>query len=426
MYAMEIEGGIALEGEVKISGAKNSSLVIIAASLLSSGSVELHNIPNLQDVHSMLDLLEDLGAKIDFKTSDNGDHVLIIDSSSINKFEAEYELVRKMRTSILVLGPLLARFGTAKVSFPGGCAIGARPVDMHINALIAMGADITIEAGYIDAKTQNNGLIAAEITFEKISVGATENAIMASVLAQGTTIINNAACEPEVEDLCNFLNALGAKIEGAGTSKLIIHGVAKLSGGSYRVISDRIEAGTYAIAALITHGKLKLTNVNASHLRSFLEILKHTGAEVDISKASEIYVQTTGKILPVDVQTAPYPNFPTDLQAQMMALLCLADGVSIISENIFENRFMHVPELCRMGANISLKEHFAKITGISAFKAAPVMATDLRASVSLILAGLAAKGGKTLVQRIYHLDRGYENLEMKLQKCSAKIRRIKV
>lgn len=422
---IRIRGGKPLFGEVYISGAKNAALPIIAACLASNDTVVLSNVPNLHDIESMIELLEDLGCNVEFKRRDyTVGHELVIDASKVNKTLAEYDIVRKMRASILVLGPLLARFYDAKVSLPGGCAIGARPVDMHVDALKRMGAEITLEDGYIHAKS-NGRLKGADIYFDKISVGATENIVIAASLAEGKTTIHNAAQEPEIEDLCNMLNSLGAKISGIGTQKIVIDGVETLGGGSHMLISDRIEAGTYAIAAAITKGEIVLKNCNYDHLLALWEYMRKAGVSVE-QVGSDVKVSMSGvdKINSLHIKTAPYPYFPTDLQAQMMTLLTIADGTSQVSETIFENRFMHVPELMRMGANITLNDNVATIEGVDELKNAQVMATDLRASVSLVLASLAAEGEST-VNRVYHLDRGYEAVEEKLRACGADIERVK-
>jgi len=422
---IRIHGGKPLVGEVYISGAKNAALPIIAACLASNGKIVLSNVPNLHDIESMIELLEDLGCNIAFNKKDHTvGHELVIDSSTVNKTIAEYDIVRKMRASILVLGPLLARFHDAKVSLPGGCAIGARPVDMHIEALKKMGGEIKLEDGYIHAKSQGR-LKGAEIYFDKVSVGATENVVIAASIADGTTHIYNAAQEPEIEDLCNMLNSLGAKISGIGTQNIVIEGVESLGAGTHKLISDRIEAGTYAIAAAITKGEIILKNCQYEHLLALWEYMRNAGVVIQkLGNDVKVSMKGVERIKPLHIKTAPYPYFPTDLQAQMMTLLTIADGTSQVSETIFENRFMHVPELMRMGANITLNDNVATIEGVNELKNAQVMATDLRASVSLVLASLAA-GGESTVNRVYHLDRGYESVEEKLRACGADIERVK-
>ncbi len=422
---LQIIGGKPINGEVRISGAKNSALPILAACLLSAKPISLKNVPNLHDIHSMNELLVDLGAKVDFKINDDFDHDYVIDSSNITKLTAEYEIVKKMRASVLVLGSLLGRFGEAIVSLPGGCAIGARPVDMHIDAMMALGADVEIENGYIHAKAKGGKLSGGVVNFEKISVGATENAILAAVLADGVTTINGAALEPEVQDLCNFLCSMGAKITGIGSHTLIIEGVKELvQREPYSIIPDRIEAGTYAIIAAATGGELKLTHVEPWHLTSLINVLKVAGIDVTVD-GSTITVDAKGKVInAVDIVTEPYPGFPTDLQAQFMALMGICEGACNITENIFENRFMHAPELMRMGAHIVLDKNHAVITGSKSYTPAQVMATDLRASVSLLIAALNACG-ETVIDRIYHLDRGYEALEIKLGRCGASLSRVR-
>jgi len=402
-----------LSGSVDISCAKNSYLAIMAGVLLTDEKITLHKLPNLRDIKTMNKLLQEVGVKIS-NQGKSFDYV----SNDINNLVAPYELVKTMRASILLLGPLLTRFNKVKVSLPGGCAIGQRPIDIHLDALIKMGAKIEIDKGYVIAET--DGLIGTHITFPFPSVGATENLLMAAVLAKGETILDNVALEPEIEDLCKFLNTLGAKITGVGTKTLTIKGVSKLNGGEYQAIGDRIEAGTFIIAALMTKSEITINDINPSHLDSFIEILKTAGANILCSDNS-IKVLIS-KLKPFVIDTAPFPGFPTDLQAQMTSLATIIDGTSIVSEHIFENRFMHIPELVRMGASIQLKSNSAIITG-SDLNSAPVMCTDLRASAALILAALVTPG-ETEIRRVYHLDRGYENIEGKLTKLGVEIKRV--
>jgi len=427
MDKLRIVGGTTLSGRVSISGAKNASLPIMAASILSDNPLTLKNLPHVADILSMANLLATLGVKLTMEGCGEGENaqgkVITFDASSLNSVVAPYDLVRKMRASILVLGPLLARTGYAKVSLPGGCAIGARPVDLHLKAMEKLGAEIEIDKGYVSAKAPN-GLVGADINFPIVTVGGTENALMAAVLAEGRTRLINAACEPEIEDLANCLNTMGAKIEGVGTSELIIDGVESLSSATHRIIPDRIETGTYLIAGAITRGSIILENTCLEHLSFFVDKLREIGVIIK-EKEDKVYVSANKKELRcVDITTAPYPGFPTDLQAQTMSLLCTVTGKSSIRENIFENRFMHVPELIRMGAKISLDNHTASIEG-GKLHGAEVMATDLRASVSLVLAALSADKEETLINRIYHLDRGYERIESKIRTLGAKIDRLK-
>ena len=416
MKYIEIEGGKELSGEVEISGSKNSALPIIASSLLSDKPVNLLNIPNLLDITSMIKLIESLGVKVEKKNTD-----YTMTTKNIISHEANYNLVRKMRASFLTLGPLLAREGYAKVSLPGGCAIGSRPVDLHIQAMKKLGANIDFSDGYILAKSNGKRLVGNKINFPKISVGATENAIMAAVLAKGETFINNAALEPEIVDLCDCLISMGAKIEGAGSSKIFVEGTDGFLETSHKVISDRIEACTFIIAAAITNSSLLIKKINFEHISNFLEIIEKMGLNFKFFN-DKILVHKGRRLSPVNIKTLEYPGFPTDLQAQLMTLACMSSGTSRIKESIFENRFMHVPELNRLGANINIKGNNAVIEGNRSFIGAEVMATDLRASVSLILAALTAKG-KTKINRIYHLDRGYENIDVKLSMCGATIKR---
>lgn len=418
MDKLIINGNLPLQGEIRISGAKNAALPIIAASLLTAAPVRICNIPHLHDVTTIIGLLGQMGASVMMDERCN----IQVDASNVNSFYAPYELVRTMRASILVLGPLLSRFGSANVSLPGGCAIGSRPVDQHLKGLEAMGAEISVEDGYIKAKTKKR-LQGANIAMDVVTVTGTENLMMAAALAEGRTILRNAAREPEVEDLANFLNKLGAKISGAGTATITIDGVKELSSGEYEVLPDRIETGTYLTAAAITRGKVKLKNTVPHILESVLLKLQEAGAEIETGEDWISLDMKGNRPRAVDISTAPYPAFPTDMQAQFMALNTVAEGTSCITENIFENRFMHVQELQRMGAQIALRGKTAICTGIETLKGAPTMATDLRASASLVIAGLAAKG-ETSVDRIYHIDRGYDRIEEKLSQLGARIHRI--
>lgn len=416
MDSIIINGGNKLIGDIHISGSKNATLPIMACALLTEDKIKLYNVPNITDIHTMKTLLMNHGVKTLYVNQE-----MELCADIVDNLVAPYEIVRKMRASIWVLGPLLARFGEAKVSLPGGCAIGSRQVDLHLAGLEAMGAEISIEHGYISAKTSKR-LRGVHFTFDKISVGATANLVMAACLADGQTKLINCAVEPEIIDLCNCLIKMGAKITGIGTSILVIDGQKSLHGTTHSVISDRIEAGTYMIAAAITGGKLRLHNIDYDMVENLAFKLIESGASIE-KDVNSFVVSRIGKILPVDIDTRPYPGYSTDLQAQFMALMTLADGASTITENIFENRFMQVAELCRMGANISINGHSATVRGVSSLVGAEVMASDLRASVSLVLAGLVAKG-ETKIRRIYHIDRGYVDLEDKLQKCGADIRRI--
>lgn len=418
MDKLIIHGNTPLMGEIRISGAKNSALPILAASILTAAKVHICNIPHLQDVSTTMSLLGLMGAHLTLDERSN----IEVDASKMHSYHAPYELVRTMRASILVLGPLLSRFGEAEVSLPGGCAIGSRPVDQHLKGMRAMGADIQVENGYIKAKCKNR-LQGANIVMDIVSVTGTENIMMAAALAEGQTVIHNAAREPEVEDLANFLNTIGAKVSGAGTSTITIEGVRELTGGTYHVMPDRIETGTYLIAAAITRGKVKLKNTRPDLLESILVKLTEAGAFIETG-ADWISLDMKGnRPRAVDISTAPYPAFPTDMQAQIMALNTIAEGIGVITETVFENRFMHVQELQRMGAQIAMKGNTAICTGIEKLLGAPTMATDLRASASLVLAGLAAEG-KTIVSRIYHIDRGYECIEEKLAQLGACIQRV--
>ncbi|MEL0172813.1 MAG: UDP-N-acetylglucosamine 1-carboxyvinyltransferase [Gammaproteobacteria bacterium] len=416
MDKLLIEGQQSLTGSVKISGAKNSVLPMLCASVMvSNGSVELENIPHLQDVTTTTRLLTQMGVSV---TMDELMHISL-DSSTIHTLYAPYELVKTMRSSILVLGPLLSRFGEAKVSLPGGCAIGMRPVDMHLSALEKMGATISVEGGYVSAKAHR--LKGANIVFPSKSVTGTENVIMAATLAEGKTVIENCACEPEISDLCDFLIKMGAKISGHGTNKITVEGVNKLKGTTHKPLPDRIEAGTFMVAAAITKGDVEIRNIIPSHSKAVIDKLTESGVDIKVLKNS-VRIKMKKRPKAVNIETNAYPLFPTDMQAQMTALNCLASGESIVKENIFENRFMHAQELLRMGAKIKIRENTAEITGIQELNGAPVMATDLRASASLILAGLAAKG-TTEIGRVYHIDRGYDCIEEKLQLIGARISR---
>ena len=417
MQKIVVKGGQRVEGTVAISGAKNAVLPILCATLLADGPVTISNVPDLYDVKTTLKVLTELGAVI----SKNQNGVIEIDTRSVNSHVAPYELVKTMRASVLVLGPLLAKYGNAEVSLPGGCAIGSRPVDLHLKAMEALGATVMVEHGFIKAKAER--LKGAEIEFETVSVGATENAIMAAVLAEGTTVIKNAAREPEIEDLAACLIALGADIKGAGTYEIVIQGKEKLHGGEHRVIADRIETGTFLVAAAMTGGKVTVTQTRPDTLTAVLNALQRAGATIDI-ETDQIHLDMHGqRAKAVDVKTEPHPGFPTDMQAQFMALNCVAEGESTIDETIFENRFMHVNELIRLGADIHVEGNRAVVQGVSQLSGAPVMATDLRASASLILAALVAEG-ETVIDRIYHLDRGYERIEEKLSALGASIHRI--
>ena len=416
MQKLEVFGKNKLKGSIVISGSKNASLPILAATLLSNKKFFLKNIPKVKDIETMINLLKSLGSRIKFINKK-----LMIDNSKQTKKFASYTLVRTMRAGILVLGSLLAKFGSAKVSLPGGCAIGTRPVDIHLKALSKLGVKYKINQGYVYANAPK-GLIGAKVRFSKISVGATENLIIASSFAKGTTILSNCAIEPEIKDLVNFLNKSGCKIRWISKRVIKIIGVSKVNEITYPIMFDRIEAGTYLVAAAITEGNLKIKNVIPSIIQTELNTLKKIGAKI-YKKKDEIQIIGNKKIKSINIKTAPYPGFPTDLQAQIMVLLCKANKQSLIKEDIFENRFMHVAELNRMGAKILTNGNKAKVSGNIRFEAAELMATDLRASVSLILAALTAKG-KSVINRIYHLDRGYENIEKKLKKVGAKIRRL--
>jgi len=416
MQKLAIQGGTRLNGEVHISGAKNAALPILCASLLSADSLQLDNVPDLNDISTMCRLLRQMGVAIEAK-----ERQMILSSAHIGKLEAPYDMVKTMRAAILVLGPLLARFGEARVSLPGGCAIGSRPVDLHIKGLQAMGAEIQIEHGYIHAKC--NRLKGARVFFDLVSVTGTENLMMAGALADGVTVLENAAREPEVVDLANCLISMGANIEGAGSDTITIAGIDKLHGASYRIMPDRIESGTFLVAAAATGGNITITDTRADILENVLEKLQEAGAVINIS-GTAINLRMNKRPMAVNVRTAPYPAFPTDMQAQFMAMNAIAEGSAMVVETIFENRFMHVQELRRLGAQIEVEGNTAVIKGCAQLEGASIMATDLRASASLVIAGLAAQG-ETIVDRIYHLDRGYEHIEAKLSVLGAQIRRIK-
>jgi len=416
-----LQGGKRLAGEVSVSGSKNAALPVLISSLLTSEPCTYQGVPHLADIRTTLKLLSGLGDKHDHQSWLNGADDLTLQANRIDKFEAAYDLVKTMRASFLVLGPLLARFGRARVSTPGGCAIGARPINLHLKGLEALGATIEQSHGYVEASASR--LRGAKIYLDLPSVGATENLMMAATLAEGTTIIENAAKEPEIEDLASVLNEMGARVQGSGTDLIQIEGVDALHGASHRIIPDRIEAGSFVIAAAITGGDVLVRGARADHLEAFLIKLREAGVVYTAGEVG-IKVERNGNIKSVDVTTLPYPGFPTDLQAQMMALMAVADGVSIITETIFENRFMHAQELDRMGAQIQLEGNRAVVRGVRELSGAPVMASDLRASVALLLAGLVANG-TTEVSRVYHLDRGYEQIEKKFSRLGAQIERVK-
>jgi UDP-N-acetylglucosamine 1-carboxyvinyltransferase len=420
MDSIVVTGNGPLSGQIPIAGAKNACLTLMPATLLSDEPLTLTNAPRLSDIQTMTDLLTSLGAEV---TSLQDGQVLAMSSHNIHNHTAHYDIVRKMRASILVLGPMLARDGHAIVSLPGGCAIGARPVDLHLKALEQMGAQLDLRDGYVHAKAPG-GLKGGIVDFPFASVGATENALMAATLAKGTTVLNNAAREPEIVDLAQCLRKMGAQIDGEGTGTITIQGVDRLHGATHPVVTDRIELGTYMLAPAICGGEVELLGGRKALVGAFCEKLDEAGIDVTESERGLIVKRRNDHIKAVNVTTEPFPGFPTDLQAQMMALLCTADGVSVLEEKIFENRFMHAPELMRMGAKIDVHGGTATVTGVDRLKGAPVMATDLRASVSLILAGLAAEGD-TVVSRVYHLDRGYEHVERKLEGVGAKIERVK-
>ncbi len=424
MDIISIRGGKKLSGIIPISGAKNSALTLLPCALLTEEPVTLRNLPRLADVDSFGHLLNQLGVSttIEGARPEDFGRVMTLKAGKITSTEAPYDIVRKMRASILVLGPLLARAGECRVSLPGGCAIGNRPIDLHLKAIEALGAIIETTSGYVTARQPDGGLPGGEFTFPVVSVGATENALMAAVLANGESRLKNAAREPEIIDLCNMLVAMGAEIEGIGSSDLTIQGVSRLHGCTYRVMADRIEAGSYACAVGITGGEVDLVGAKAEEMEATLAALTEAGLHIEPYNKG-IKVAANGKLKPLTLETAPYPGLATDMQAQLMAMLCMADGASVLTETIFENRYMHVPELNRMGADIETKGRTAVVRGVTKMTGAPVMATDLRASMSLVIAALAAEG-ETQLQRIYHLDRGYERLEEKLAAVGADIERI--
>ncbi|MAS44521.1 MAG: UDP-N-acetylglucosamine 1-carboxyvinyltransferase [Rhodobacteraceae bacterium] len=421
MDRIAVTGGRPLSGEIAVSGAKNACLALMPAALLTDAPLTLTNAPRLADIATMTELLASLGCEV---APLQGGRVLAIGAETIASHRADYDIVRKMRASILVLGPLLARHGHAEVSLPGGCAIGARPVDLHLMAFEAMGAELELRDGYVHARAPAGGLKGAVIRFPLVSVGATENALMAATLARGTTVIENAAQEPEIADLAACLTAMGARISGAGTATLTVEGVDTLHGATHPVIADRIEMGTYMIAPAIAGGSVELTGAGRPLIGALWDRLEEAGLGLEETARGVRVTRSEAPLRPLHVVTEPYPGFPTDLQAQLMAMLTLAGGESVLEERIFENRFMHAPELIRMGARIDVHGGTAKITGVAGLRGAPVMATDLRASVSLILAGLAAEG-ETVVSRVYHLDRGYERLEEKLSACGAQVERLR-
>ena len=417
MEKLRLVGGNKLSGSISCSGAKNAALPMLAATILTDEQITFKNLPYLQDITTMFEILGSMGAEITL----NEGMDFIISTSQLHDFEARYELVKTMRASILVLGSLVARHGFARIALPGGCAIGTRPVDFHLDALAKLGAKIELKNGYIEATAKK--LIGCDINFPGVSVTGTENIMMAAVLAKGQTILRNVAKEPEVEDLANFLNSMGAKIKGAGSDEIIIDGVNNLNGTKFSIPADRIEAGTYLVAAAITGGNVTLSNVQAPRMNNILDKLKLSGASINIGKDNIQLSMNKGSILPVDISTAPFPGFPTDMQAQFTVLNALSKGSSVVTENVFENRFMHVQELNRMGCDITVKGSNAFVKGVGSLNGAPVMATDLRASASLILAGLCANG-ETIVDRIYHIDRGYERIEEKLSYLGADITRL--
>ncbi len=419
MDSIVVTGNGPLNGRIAIAGAKNACLTLMPATLLSEEPLTLTNAPRLSDIRTMTELLQSLGAEV---SALQDGQVLAMSSHAITNHKADYDIVRKMRASILVLGPMLARDGHAVVSLPGGCAIGARPVDLHLRALEAMGAELDLRDGYVHARAPG-GLKGGQVEFPVVSVGATENALMAATLAKGTTVLRNAAREPEIVDLARCLRAMGAQIEGEGTSEVTVQGVDRLHGATHQVVTDRIELGTYMLAPAICGGEVELLGGRMDLVGAFCDKLQEAGVEVRQTPDGVLVRRGEDRVSAVNVTTAPFPGFPTDLQAQMMALLCTADGTSVLEEKIFENRFMHAPELARMGARIDVQGGTATVEGVARLKGAPVMATDLRASVSLILAGLAAEGD-TIVNRVYHLDRGYERVEEKLQGVGARIERV--
>ncbi len=417
MDQMKIQGGRPLRGEIQVGGAKNAALPILVSAIVADGPVTFDRIPDLMDIRTLNKILSNLGMKVDFDRKSNR---AVLDPRSINTFEAPYDLVKTMRASVFVLGPLVGRFGKAKVSLPGGCAIGARPINYHLTGLEKLGAKIQLEEGYVIAEAKR--LMGNRVAFEYPSVGATENVLMAAVLAKGESILENCAKEPEIVDLARALRAMGAEIAGEGTETIRVQGKDTLSGCRHQVIGDRIEAGTFLAAAFATGGEVKVNGINSEFLEPVLVKFEEAGARIERG-ADHVSLKSASRPKAVDITTLPHPGFPTDMQAQFMALLCLADGASVVTETVFENRFMHVPELSRLGADITVKGKSAFIKGRSGLKGAPVMATDLRASASLIIAGLAAQG-ETTVSRIYHLDRGYERMEEKLAQLGASVERV--
>ena len=424
MPRIRVAGGQRLAGQISISGAKNAALPLMAASLLTDETLTLENLPRLADIATLSSLLEHHGVTIEVNGGNgpNKGRIAHLHAADIADTTAPYDLVRKMRASVLVLGPIIARCGEARVSQPGGCAIGTRPVDLHLKGLQELGAEIELDGGYIEARAPN-GLVGGQVVFPFVSVGATENLMMAAALAKGRTTLLNAAREPEVQDLGHCLQAMGAQIKGIGTDTITIDGVEALHGAVHSVLPDRIETGTFAAAAAITGGDVELLGADLTHIGSFVDVMKAAGISMEPTDAGIRVMAINGRVAGVDAMTEPYPGFPTDLQAQFMALMTVANGAAMVTETIFENRFMHVPELARMGANITLHGGSALVRGVERLTGAPVMATDLRASVSLVLAGLAAEG-ETIVNRVYHLDRGYERVEEKLAACGADIERI--
>jgi UDP-N-acetylglucosamine 1-carboxyvinyltransferase len=418
MDKIRIRGGKALQGRIPVGGAKNAALPLMTAAILTDETLTLGNLPQLADIATLANLLRTLGVDVEIDG-----HVGRLTARRITDTTAPYDLVRKMRASVLVLGPLVARERVARVSLPGGCAIGARPIDLHIKGLQALGAEIELQEGYVEARAPH-GLVGGEIVFPFVSVGATENLLMAATLARGESVLKNAAREPEVQDLAHCLVAMGARIDGIGTDRLVVRGVDRLHGARHKILPDRIETGTFAMAAAIAGGDVELTGARLDLLEAAVEAMRSAGATVSATDGGMRVQRTNAPLVGVDVMTEPYPGFPTDLQAQMMALLTRAEGASMVTETIFENRFMHVPELRRMGANINLHGSSAMVRGVRRLTGAPVMATDLRASVSLVIAALAAEG-ETIINRVYHLDRGYERLEEKLSACGADIERLK-
>jgi UDP-N-acetylglucosamine 1-carboxyvinyltransferase len=427
MDKIQIRGGKPLSGSIVIGGSKNASLPVMCASLLSDEPLVLGNVPHLADITTMANLLNQHGVQVSLEGQDDKDghigRVLSLHAKDITNTTAPYDLVRKMRASVLVLGPLLARAGAAEVSLPGGCAIGTRPVDLHLHGLAQLGAQVSVDGGYIHASAPK-GLTGARIIFPKVSVGATENLLLASVLAEGETVLENVAREPEIDDLVTCLVAMGAEIEGMGTATLTVRGVEKLHGARHAIMPDRIETGTYAMAAAITGGTIELVGARMHDLAAAVERLRHAGITIEEKNGGILVDRSHSELVGVDAETEPYPGFPTDLQAQFISLMSVAHGTSVVTETIFENRFMHVPELQRMGADITLHGGSAIVRGVPKLTGAPVMASDLRASASLVLAGLIAEG-ETVVRRIYHLDRGYERLEEKLAGVGADIERVK-